>query len=237
MEVLSTINNPFNSHSQAAQHVPQGHAWRRYTNCHGFHGQKNPTPTSLCIEDSATTPGDAPGRSHPRLDPQQRPAPLPQCQLPTELSSFKPQRVSDLQRGLGHTADATSVGHTWPYPPSALQQWEPGRDVCGTWLSRKPSCRADCFLYLKALEKKKSTRVVLRVILFPSCLEVCTCSRREISLAVSRCRPSNAARGRVCPREEEPSAHPSCSEQSGAGSHGHSTNVGCGEEQKDCLLF
>lgn len=173
MEVLSTTNNPFNSHSQAAQHVPQGHAWRRYTNCHGFCGQKKTkNPTSLCIEDSATTPGDAPGRSHPRLDPQQRPAQLPQRQLPTELSSFKPQRVSDLQRGLGHTADATSVGHTWPYPPSALQQWEPGRDVCGTWLSRKPSCRADCFLYLKALEKKKSTRVVLRVILFPSCLEV-----------------------------------------------------------------
>lgn len=47
------------------------------------------------------------------------------------------------------------MGHTWPYPPSALQQREHGRDVCGTWLSRKPSCRADCFLYLKALEKKK----------------------------------------------------------------------------------
>lgn len=174
MEVLSTINNPFNSHSQAAQHVPQGHAWRRYTNLPRFlWPKKNKNPTSLCIEDSATTPGDAPGRSHPRLDPQQRPAPLPQRQLPSELSSFKPQRVSNPQRGLGHTADATSGGHTWPHPPSALQR-EHGRDVCGTWLSRKPSCRADCFLYLKALKKKKtgSTCVVLRVILFPSCLEV-----------------------------------------------------------------
>lgn len=138
-----------------------------------FVAKKTPTPTSLCIEDSATTPGDAPGRSHPRLDPQQRPAPLPQRQLPSELSSFKPQRVSNPQRGLGHTADATSGGHTWPHPPSALQR-EHGRDVCGTWLSRKPSCRAGCFLYLKALKKKKtgSTCVVLRVILFPSCLEV-----------------------------------------------------------------